>query len=68
MTFDPNTWPRDEKATHRFLCSPAHPRPPYTDGQWSHTNILSDGECSEGCCDDYKCADCGTTWRVEAAQ
>lgn len=24
-----------------------------------------DGGCSEGCCDDYKCAKCGHTVRIE---
>jgi len=34
---------------------------------YSHPNALSDGGCSEGCCDDYYCPDCGTSFRVEAA-
>lgn len=68
MEFNAETWPRDEKATHRFLCAPAHPMPKGAPGQWSHTNAQDDGECYDGCCDDFKCADCGHTWRVECAQ
>jgi len=30
-----------------------------------HPNATVVGDCAEGCCDDYKCPDCGTTWRVE---
>lgn len=73
-TFDEATWPRDP-ASGRFLCSSDRPmpagasmRPEGVRRQWVHTNVVSDGECSEGCCDDYKCADCGHTWRVECAQ
>lgn len=36
--------------------------------QWVHMGAVDDGECPEGCCDDYKCVDCGHTWRVECAQ
>jgi hypothetical protein len=42
---------------------------------WSKTspytlppNIVSDGECSEGCCDDFKCKECGYTFRIECPQ
>lgn len=27
--------------------------------------MLDDGGCSDGCCDDYKCAACGHTVRIE---
>lgn len=60
-------WPRDP-ANGYLLCSPERPMPKGAPGQWAHTNVLDDGGCSEGCCDDYKCADCGATWRVECAQ
>jgi hypothetical protein len=26
-----------------------------------HPNAEGDGSCYEGCCDDYKCPDCGTS-------
>ncbi len=31
----------------------------------SHKNAEIVGGCAEGCCDDYKCPDCGKRWRVE---
>jgi hypothetical protein len=70
MSLSPETldeWPRDP-ANGRYLCAPAHPMPKGAPGHWSHTNPVDDGGCSEGCCDDYKCKDCGHAWRVEAAQ
>ena len=36
--------------------------------RYVHPNAVSTGECYEGCCDDYKCPDCGTEFRVEAPQ
>lgn len=73
--FDEETWPRDPQAPHRFLCTPTQPMPRGASmtlagirRQWTHTGTVSDGECFEGCCDDYKCVDCGMTWRVECAQ
>lgn len=65
--FDPETWPRD-LLSGRFWCHPEHPMPKGAPGQWSHTGVVDDGECYEGCCDDYKCTDCGHRWRVECAQ
>ena len=64
---DFTNWPRDP-ATDRLLCSPEHPMPRGAPGQWAHTSVSSVGTCPEGCCDDYECADCGTQWRVEAAE
>lgn len=71
--FNAETWPLDQKAIdlgrgERFLCTPDRPKPKGAPGRWSHTGAVDDGECSEGCCDDYKCTDCGETWRIEAAQ
>ena len=31
------------------------------------TKMDDDGECSEGCCDDFKCPQCGYTVRIECA-
>ena len=30
--------------------------------------FIHDGECSESCCDFYKCPSCGLRFRVEVAQ
>lgn len=61
-------WPIDP-ASGRYLCAPAHPMPGGPiQGTWAHTTVVSDGECSEGCCDYFKCKDCGHSWRVEVAQ
>lgn len=57
-------WPRDP-ANGRLLCAPQRPMPKGASGQWSHTSLVLDGSCDEGCCDDFKCNDCGATWRVE---
>jgi hypothetical protein len=40
---------------------------PLPKGRYEHPNAKSDGGCSEGCCDDYVCPDCGTEFRVEWA-
>lgn len=38
----------------------------HTDMKCRHPNAkVTDGGCSEGCCDDYLCPDCGETFRVE---
>ena len=42
--------------------------PKGADGNWEHQGAKWVGECYDGCCDDYKCEDCGHEWRVEAAQ
>lgn len=33
--------------------------------RYTHPNAESVGSCYEGCCDDYRCPDCGTEFRVE---
>lgn len=48
--------------------SPENPMPKGATGRWAHTNVVGDGTCSEGCCDDWKCVDCGHQWREECAQ
>lgn len=68
LPFNAETWPRDAKAPERFLCAPKHPKPDGATGPWSHTSTVDNGECAEGCCDKYKCLDCGARWRVEVAQ
>jgi hypothetical protein len=35
--------------------------------QCAHENAEDAGECSQGCCDRYRCKDCGHTWTEEVA-
>lgn len=35
-----------------------------TGKRYLHPNAKVVGDCYEGCCDDYECPDCGTTWRL----
>lgn len=37
-------------------------------GECQHPNAVDDGECNEGCCDCYRCPDCGERWKEEAPQ
>lgn len=32
---------------------------------YSHPNATSPGDCAEGCCEHYRCPDCGTAWKQE---
>ena len=65
---DSTTWPKDP-ANGRLLCSPEHPMPKGAEGRWSHTNVHEEGDgCFDGCCADYRCRDCGHTWRQELPQ
>lgn len=64
---DMTNWPRDP-ASQRYLCSPEHPMPANATGQWAHTNVEDAGECSRGCCDIWRCKDCGYKWNEEVAE
>ena len=55
-------YPISEKSG-RFKCTPDKPMPKGAPGQWEHEGAEDAGGCSEGCCDDYVCVDCGTKWR-----
>lgn len=57
-----------EPGTNRQICTPESPMPKGATGRWAHTNVSEVGECSEGCCADYRCADCGHEWRQELPQ
>ncbi len=56
------------ESEERQTCTPENPMPPMAPGIWQHSNVISDGTCYEGCCDRYKCLDCGKTWESEVAQ
>lgn len=64
---DLSDWPRNEWG--QFLCTPARPKPveitPSLDSKWVHLAAEPIGECPEGCCTDYACPSCGTSWREE---
>lgn len=62
----PEDWPRDP-ANGRLLCSPERQKPENAAGLWAHTNVRVVGGCSDGCCDDFQCRDCGEKWRSEGA-
>jgi hypothetical protein len=65
LVFDPATWPR---VGERYICTLSHPRPAGASGGWVHTDYEDAGECSEGCCDRYRCRACGKIWNEEVAQ
>lgn len=49
----------------RFLCTPERPRPRGAAGAWEHRGAEDAGTCAQGCCDRYRCVDCGITWMDE---
>lgn len=53
--------------TERYKCTPEAPWTPNKDPA-VHPDAKGDGECYEGCCDYYKCPNCGHRWREEQAQ
>ena len=62
----PPDWPKDEHG--RYLCSPDRPMPrdlAKSHRQWAHHGTTDDGTCADGCCDRYRCVDCGVRWTVE---
>lgn len=64
--FDASTWPTREG---RFLCTSLAPMPSDGTGvSWIHPEAKDDGDCSDGCCDYYRCPACGHRWREECAQ
>lgn len=51
--------PKDFK--HAQILENGHVRGPQCCGEYMADN----GDCGQGCCDDYKCAKCGYKCRVE---
>ncbi len=62
VLIDWKPWPRDP-ANGRLLCAPEHPMPKGSPGQWSHTNVKSDGDSDY--VSYFKCSDCGHQWAEE---
>lgn len=51
----------------RQVCTKNQPKPPNALGHWLHPDAECIGECIHGCCDDYRCPNCGQEWREEVA-
>ena len=51
-----------------YVCTKESPWSPEKDTPCQHPDAVDDGECSEGCCDYYKCPNCGLRFRVEVPQ
>lgn len=52
----------------RYICTKRNPWDKAVHahaGRGCHPAAEDDGECSDGCCDDYRCPYCGVHWRVE---
>ena len=52
----------------RYICTRRNPWDKDVNGRngrGCHPAAEDDGECSDGCCDDYRCPYCGVHWRVE---
>jgi hypothetical protein len=64
-TEEMKAWTPTDPANGRPLCTPEKPMPKGAPGQWAHEDVECVGSCRDGCCDDYRCKSCGTTWRVE---
>jgi hypothetical protein len=52
----------------RHVCTKADPWTPQKSERAHHPDAVDDGECSDGCCDFYKCPHCGLRFKVEVAQ
>lgn len=55
----------DEWLAQRPPCTATSPAPKGDEREYYHPEAVKVGECSEGCCDDFRCPHCGVTWRVE---
>lgn len=54
-----------------FICTketPWHQCPEHDSRRVQHPDAASDGECSESCCDYWKCPNCGHRFKTEVAQ
>lgn len=51
--------------SERVSCLTVKERPLPKGPLYEHPNAERVGDCGEGCCDDWECPDCGTSWRFE---
>lgn len=52
-------------ATESYKPAQIHSDGSVSGPQCCGVRMASDGGCSEGCCDDYRCTTCGHTVRIE---
>jgi hypothetical protein len=58
----------DPPPEYIHVCTAADPWNIDKSKRAQHPDAKDDGECSEGCCDYYKCPHCGLRFRVELPQ
>ena len=51
----------------RYICTKESPWMP-DKGRAEHPDAVDIGECSDGCCDKYRCPNCGLTFMCEVPQ
>lgn len=56
------------KPAKRYICTAAAPWTEAIGGRAAHPDAVDDGECSDGCCDFFRCPHCGVRFRVELPQ
>ena len=64
MTEATETWPWDEYGGS-FIWANNDGRASLPGRCCNKMQPVQDGECRDGCCEDYHCAACGKVWRYE---
>lgn len=52
----------------QYICTAEQPADPLNRRGYWHLDVVEVGECSDGCCTDYRCLHCGYSWRHEWPQ
>lgn len=52
----------------RYVCTKDAPWDTSKGPRATHPDAKDDGECSDGCCDYFRCPNCNLRFRVEAAK
>lgn len=55
-------------ADGRYICTRETPWSHSIPGRVVHPDAVDDGECFDGCCDYWKCPNCGHRWKTEVPQ
>lgn len=59
----------EKDADGRHVCTKEDPWTPAKSDRAVHPDASTFGDgCYEGCCDDYRCPNCGVEWRKEHPQ